>query len=489
MSSPFRRRALLTAALAASLSSCTVGPTFAPPNAATPAGWSDAAATAGAPGQVTVGPTDAASWWTLFGDTELNSLVERAAAANLDAKAAVLRVTQARAQRDIAAADRGPNLTVNASGQVNRLSESTPTGALFSKIGAFPGVKGVSIPNPYDQYQLGVSASWELDLFGRVRRSVEAADADTQAQVEDSRAVQVAVLGDVGHAYFDLRGVQAERGEVAATIATEKDLLDLAAQRRRAGLSSEIDVSRAAAELSGAEAGLPTLDAQIARDINALSQLLALEPGALRAELSAPAPPPTLPTAAPIGLPADLARRRPDIREAEARLHAATARVGVAVAGLYPEITLNAGGGYQAQDLSQLTRWASRFVNAGPELDLPVFDSGRRRATLRLQDAAAKAAALDYQRTVLGALVEVDDDLATYGGDQARLAALDQTVARDREAAQLAGSRYASGVADDITVLDADRALQQAEVSSAQGRAAVYADLVAVYRALGGGWR
>lgn len=482
---------ILAGPLAAALAACTVGPDFKRPIAETPAQWSPSAATtADQASRVTVAaPGDAGAWWAQFNDPELTSLIQRTAAANLDAKQAVLRISEARAQRDVAAAGAWPSLDANAGVQVNRLSESTPTGALFSKVGSIPGLKGVSIPNPYDQYQLGFDASWEVDLFGRVRRSVEAAKADTEAQIEDSRAVLITTLGDVGRAYIDLRGAQAKRQLVVANIATERDLLDLAAQRRRAGLSSQVDVVRAAAETSSAESQLPALDRQITADINELSKLMALEPGALRGELEASEPIPPTPPTVPIGLPADLARRRPDIREAEARLHAATARVGVAVANLYPDVTLTAQGGFQSQTVPTLANWASRFLVAGPTVSLPIFEGGRLRATVRLQDAQAKEAALAYRSTVLAALHEVDNALAAYGADQAREVSLAKTVARNREAVELARQRYASGVADFIDVLDAERTQQQNALSLADATASVSTDLVVLYKALGGGWQ
>lgn len=484
-------RIVLLALLAAPAFGCAVGPNFKPPSPDVPAAWSASAAPAAADqlSQVTGAPANAATaWWVSFSDPELTSLIARAAAQNLDAREAVLRIAEARAERDVAAAAAWPSLNANASAQVTRLSESTPTGALFSKVGQFPGLTGVSIPNPYDQYQLGLDASWEVDLFGRVRRSVEAAKADTLASVEDSRAVLVAMLGDVGRAYVDLRGAQAKRRIIEETIATERDLRDLASQRRRAGLSGDIDVVRAAAEASSAEAQLPPLDQQITLDINQLSKLAAREPGALRAELDAARPVPPVPPRVPIGLPADLARRRPDIREAEARLHGATARVGVAVADLYPKLTLSAQGGLQAESLATLTSWASRFVTAGPAIELPIFDAGRRRATIRLQDVREQEAALDYRRAVLTALHEVDDALAAYGADQGRWAALGDAVARDREAVELGRQRYASGVASFIDVLDAERTLEQNQLLLADVTAAVSTDLVTLYKALGGGW-
>jgi multidrug efflux system outer membrane protein len=469
------------------LAACTVGPNFSHPTPDAPAAWSSTTAS-GQASQVTSAPANAGAWWTSFKDPELSSLIARAAAANLDAREAVLRITEARAQRDISAASRWPSLNANASYQTNRLSESTPTGGLFSQIGKFPGLAGVSIPNPYDQYQLGFDASWEIDLFGRVRRSVEAADADTAASVEDSRAVQISMLGDVGRAYVDLRGAQLKRQVTQQNIAAEQELLSLAGQRRRAGLASEVDVSSAAAQALSSQAQLPALDRQITQDINQLSKLLALPPGALRAELDTPQAIPPVPPLVPIGLPADLARRRPDIREAEARLHGATARVGVAVADLYPRLTLNAQGGYQAERPAQLLDWASRFLIAGPQLQVPVFDAGRRRASIRLADVREQEAALDYRRTVLSALDDVDNALAAYAADQSRQALLEQTVGRNRDALDLARQRYAAGVASYITVLDAERAMQQNQLSLADSEAAVSTDLVALYKALGGGW-
>jgi NodT family efflux transporter outer membrane factor (OMF) lipoprotein len=485
MRAPPPFRSILVLVSAATLSGCAVGPNFKAPTPDVPAAWTGGGAAAAA-GQTTPAPADPSAWWTRFNDTELTALIQRAASANLDAKAAVLRIAEARAQRDIAAGAVWPSLDADASSQTTRLSESTPTGGLFSKVGRY--LPGASIANPYNQYQLGFDASWELDLFGRVRRSVEAAKADTQAQSEDSRSVLITTLGEVGRAYIDLRATQAKRRIVQDNLATEHDLLNLAGQRRRAGLSSAIDVVRAGAEASSVEAQLPLLDRQINQDINQLSKLLALPPGALKDELAQEGLIPPVPPQVPVGLPADLARRRPDIRAAEARLHGATARIGVAVADLYPKLTLGAQAGYQSQTIPLLTSWASRFFNAGPTLDLPIFEGGRLRATVRLQTTQERAAALDYRRTVLGALHEVDDALEAYGADQARQAALARTVAQNREAVDLARQRYASGVAAFIDVLDAQRSLQQNQLQLADATAAVSTDLVALYKALGGGW-
>jgi len=474
---------VLALLLASPLLGCTVGPDFKRPEPPTPTAWSASAAPM-APGQTSQVTTatagDVAAWWISFHDPELTSLVVRAQAANLDAREAMLRIAEARAQRSVTAAEEWPSLSVNASAQDNRLSDSTAMGQLFTEVPGFP--------NPYAQYQLGFDVSWELDLWGHVRRQVEAANADAQAATEDSRAVLVSVLGDVGHAYIDLRGAQAKQQVVVDNIAVERELLDLARQRRAAGLSSDVDPVRAASELSNAEAQLPALKLEISEDINQLSKILAREPGALRSELIAAGPVPPVPPRVPIGLPADLARRRPDIREAEARLHAATAQIGVAVADLYPTLTLGSQGGLQSENLAALSNWASRFVTFGPTLQLPVFDAGRRRATVQVEDVRAKEAAFDYTRAVLAALHEVDNALAAYGADQARRASLEVTVAQDRDAVDLVRQRYAGGVGSYIDVLDAQRTLQQNEISLTDGTTAVSVDLVVLYKALGGGW-
>jgi multidrug efflux system outer membrane protein len=481
---------LLSLSLAGVLAGCSVGPNFTASTPDVPAGWSVSAAPvlADQASRLTSARAPESAWWNGFGDAELTSLIARAAAANLDAKQAVLRITEARAQRDIAGAAARPSLGLDASSQVTRLSQSTPTGTLFSSVGQSPALGHASIPNPYYQQQLGFDAAWEIDLFGRVRRSVEAANADTQASIEDSRAVQITIFGEVARTFIHLRGAQAVHQLVTGSIATEQDLLELAGQRQAAGLSSQIDVVRIAAEASGARAQLPPLDQQITAESNMLCQLLGLPPGALRPELQTAVGIPPLPPSVPIGLPADLARRRPDIRAAEARLHAATARIGVAVAALYPKLSLGASGGVQAQTIAGLAAWASRFFSAGPTLTLPIFDGGRLRATVRLQDAAANEAALAYRNTVLSALREADDALAAYGNDQARQRALGDADARNQEAVQMARQRYAAGVGSFIDVLDAERSRQQNALLLAGATAQVSTDLIVLYKALGGGW-
>jgi NodT family efflux transporter outer membrane factor (OMF) lipoprotein len=324
-------------------------------------------------------------------------------------------------------------------------------------------------------------------LFGRVRRSVEAADANVQVSVEDRHSVLVSVLADVAQSYLELRGAQARLHAAKENLATIEELLDLTRQRRAAGMTTYIDVSNATAQATATRAQLPAFELQITENINQLSQLLAREPEALRGELDSPAPLPSVPANVPIGLPVELARRRPDIREAEANLHAATAQIGVAVADLFPRLTLTANGGFQSETAGKLLEWTSRFGSTGPTLDVPVFDRGRWKA-VRLYDVRAQEAALAYQRTVLNALREVENAIAAYGADQQRRGWLDATVTENRDAVTLSRQRYETGLSNFIDVLDAERTLQQNQLSLADSTTAVTTDLVGLYRALGGGW-
>jgi outer membrane protein, multidrug efflux system len=483
------RHLTLTIALTLVPLGCTVGPQFTRPTPSVPAQWSSPSTAPAAQPTSTVntGAPDLSTWWAEFNDPVLSSLIERSRASNLDLRAAVLRITESRAQYDVSAASFWPTLSANASYTRQRISEATPNGAIFTQFNSvnIPGFPAVSLPNPYSQYQLGLGASWELDLFGRVRRSVEAANADLRASVEDQRGVLVSLDSDVARAYIDLRGAQLRKSVAEASLATQRDLLDLTGQRQAVGLTTDLDVENAAAEVSTTQAQLPVLDLQITQDINLLSKLMGREPEALRSELDEARAVPPVPPQIPIGLPADLARHRPDIREAEQKLHAATARIGVAVADLFPRLTLSAQGGLQSQSTSNLLEWASRFGTIGPTLELPIFDRGRW-VTIRVQDVRAKEAALDYERTVLSALHEVENALAAYRADQDRRAQLDAGVAHSRDALTLARQRYESGVANFIVVLDAERTVQQNELSLAESVTSVSTDLVALYRALGG---
>ena len=455
-------RSLAFASLGCTLTGCAVGPNFVKPKPNVPAQWSATATANGAEGaaHVTGERAQTVAWWSTFDDPKLTSLVQQSAAQNLDVKQAVLRIEEAQAQIAVIEGGFWPSLSANASWARQRVSTSTPNGAVFGL--HFPGLPPTLV-NPYNQYQLGLGASWTLDLFGTERRSVEAANAEMQVAVEGEHAALLSMVSDVAATYIDLRGATA-------------------------GLTSDLDVENATAEVGTTQAEVPLADREITADINELSQLMAKPPEALRAELGAVQAVPPVPPVVPIGLPSDLARRRPDIRQAEANLHAATAEIGVAISNYFPKLTLTAAGGFQSEGLSQLIDTASRFASFGPAIELPIFEGGRLRATVRLQRVKAKEAAVVYAQTVLTALNQVEDALSAYGSDQARRASLETAVTASRNARLLARERYQSGVASFIDVLDAERTEEQNELSLADATTAVSADLVQLYRALGGGW-
>jgi len=481
-------RSLALASLSCTLAGCVVGPNFVKPKPSVPAQWSATATANGTEGaaHVTAERAQTVAWWSSFNDPTLSSLVQQSAQQNLDVKQAVLRIAEAQAQTAIVAGGLWPNVSANASWSRQRLSTNTPNGAIFGL--NFPGLPPTLV-NPYNQYQVGLGASWTLDLFGTQRRSIEAANAQTEAAVEGAHAALLSLVSDVAATYIDLRGAQLRREILQRSLATQRDILQLTRDRRNAGLTSDLDVENAKAEVGTTQAEVPLADRQITVDINELSELMARPPEALRAELEQAQAVPAVPPSVPIGLPSDLARRRPDVREAEANLHAATAEVGVAISNYFPQLTLTAAGGFQSEGLSQLVDTASRFASFGPAIQLPIFEGGRLHATVQLQKVEAKEAAVAYAQTVLTALNQVENALAAYGTDQQRRASLQTAATASRNARMLASQRYQSGVASFIDVLDAERTEEENELSLADARTAVSADLVQLYRALGGGWQ
>jgi NodT family efflux transporter outer membrane factor (OMF) lipoprotein len=485
-------RSILLAAVLLLLRACTVGPDFVPPKAQTPPSWTQTSLS-NKSGSVAVAHEPANdAWWQSFHDLELSSLIARAATANLDLKEAAIRIDEARIEERITAAGGLPTLSANASYAATRFSTNTAQGSLFGAFGSSSGRPGVIVPifpNPYNQFQTVFDASWEPDLFGGLKRSEEANAAQTEASVEQRNDALVSLEGEIARDYMDLRGTQLKLSITNDNLKTQRETLALTRDRQNANVGTELDVDNAAAQVTSTQSQLPQLKSEINNDINQLSYLLARAPGALRAELESarevPPPPPEI----PIGLPGDLARRRPDIRTAEANLHAATARVGVAVAQLYPNLTFNASIGTQSQRFPQLATWASRFFQVGPSLDIPIFEGGKLRATVHLQEAEEKEAAVDYAKTVLSAVHDVENALVAYSAEQERRRSLLETESRNRSALELARERYRNGITTFLDVLDAQRTLLQTELTLADSTQSVSTDLVALYKALGGGWQ
>ncbi|KQR76212.1 RND transporter [Burkholderia sp. Leaf177] len=502
-----RLTSLSLAVLALVTSACSVGPNFTQPDAKAPENWRDLQRVqnppddmriphAGVPTIIDTNANPDPRWWRAFNDATLDSLIDRAAAGNLDLQSAVLRITGAREQAVAAGAQGLPQVSANASYMREQLGlkgilESQGALDQVNALGAnAPRVRSAidSATGPVNLFQDGFDASWELDLFGRVRRSVESANAQTQSAIENRNDALVSLEAEVAQTYSQLRGAQLLKQITLAEIDSEQQILDLTREQARVGLTSQSDVQSATAQVGSLQAQLPQFDAQIAQAMNGLAVLTGNAPGALDAELETPGAVPPAPPSVPIGLPSTLARRRPDIRRAESDLHSATAEVGVAVAQMYPDISLTGSVGTRATRARYLAHWSSLFYSVGPSISLPIFEGGALRANVRIAKSQAAEAALQYRSTVLKALQDVDNALVSYRTDQDRREALTRTVEANRINLQLATDSYRKGLVTFITVLDAERQLASTRQQLAQSTVSVTTDLIAVYKALGGGW-
>lgn len=520
------RTCLVSGALAATLlAGCAAGPDYQAPTPQTPASWQDwrsdrhAGDTAEPAGTAArAGPADAArptgttdtagssatpgtaplpaDWWTSFQDDTLNRLQARAAQASPDVRTAALRFAQSRMQRLTVAAQRGPTLDATGAATRQRQSEYSAGTRLADAVAPANRQELISVLSaPYTLYQGGFDASWELDLWGRVGRAIESADANVANAAALLDEVRLAVASELARDYFELRRVQQQRELLRQDVATARDSLSLLQARARGGLIDELDVSRQRSLLADLESRLPTLRAQEAALMNQIGLLVDLRPGELDDVLAATPSAglstlSTLPAHLPdlsLGLPSEVARRRPDIRSAEARLHAATADIGVAVADLYPRITLGATFGFESYEGARFGEWGTRTWSVGPSLSLPIFDQGRRRATVVLRQLAQQEAAVSYQQTVLKAWQDIDDALTAYDAERGRNARLRTREDASREAYDLARARYARGLTDFLVELDAQRTWIQARRDLSDSNHQLFLRLIAIYKAVGGG--
>ncbi|MCO1985729.1 RND transporter [Pseudomonas aeruginosa] len=440
---------LLIASLA--LGACSLGPDFTRPDHPAPGDWSLQAA-AGNPSHLAAAPL-AAQWWTLFDDAQLNALLQRVQRANLDLRSAAARLQQSRAIRRSLGGDALPS--VDASGNYQR--QRTTSAGLFDP-------SGKAGKGNYNHALAGFDASWELDFWGRVRRELEAADATVEASENELRDVQVSVLAEAARDYIQLRGEQSRAAIIRDNLETARRSLELTRTRLANGVATDLEVAQA------------------------LAQVARASPGSLLAELGPAREIPRPPGSVPVGLPSELAQRRPDIRRAEARLHAATASIGVAKADFYPRITLNGNFGFESLQLSSLGDWDHRQFAIGPAFSLPIFEGGRLRGRLELREAQQQEAAIDYQRTVLRAWQEVDDAMHDYAANQRRQERLGEAVAQNRRALQSAREQYRAGAVDFLSVLDSQRQLLDNQEQQVASDEAVSLTLVNLYKALGGGW-
>lgn len=466
---------------AALLSACAVGPDFKAPQPDLPQQWRSSAV---ANNEVET------QWWKQFHDATLDELVQRAQSNNAEVQIAMLRVAQSRVQRGATAGARWP--TVNASGayQRERQSENGTTTRMIDLIAPAGNRDQIVslLSEPFSVYQGGFDVGWELDLWGRVRRSLEAADASVRLSEADLRDAQLSLIAEIVRGYLELRGVQEQLRIATADAAASADLVELTEYRVKGGLVDQLDLATQRARLADASASIPPLRQQEVQLLSALAVLLNVPPGALDTQLAAATPTFALPPTIASGVPSEIARRRPDIRRAEAQLHAATAEIGIAVADLYPRFTLTGSFAQQSLHASDFTEWGSRQWSIGPSLSLPIFDGGRRRAVVEVRKLEQQQAAVTYQQTVLRAWHEIETALSGYSAEQERNRELATALAASRDAYEIARVRYDHGLINYLAELDARRTLLQTERANSQSNIQLGTQLVAVYKALGGGW-
>ena len=456
---------------------CSVGPNYRPPEIAVAASWNEAQQSGFHTGP---GPT-LTDWWTEFNDPLLDTLIERAVQSNLDIRLAEARIRESRALRSVTASDAWPQLDAAGSYARSRSSENALSrGAGESSSFGANGAR--------DLFRAGFDASWEIDIFGAVRRRVEAADANVAASVEERRNALVTLLGDVARNYIELRGFQRRLAVARSNLRAQQETLDLTRVRFEAGLSSDFEVAQAEGQVNTTAAQIPALESALKGSVHRLDVLLGQQPGALWSELSNEAPVPALPPQAYVGLPAELLRRRPDIRRAERILAAATAQVGAATADLFPRFSLTGSFGFQSINAGDLISSPSRFWSIGPTILWPVFDAGRIRANIAVRDAQQEQALTLYEKTVLTAFEDVENSLVNYAKEQTRYRALIDAVAANRRAVQMANELYTRGLIDFLNVLETQRSLYASESELAQSETIMASNLVALYKALGGGW-
>ncbi|HLK64533.1 MAG TPA: efflux transporter outer membrane subunit [Bryobacteraceae bacterium] len=422
-------------------------------------------------------------WWKSFHDPELDSLIARAVRANIDLKMAASRLLEARAARGSARADLLPS--VESANSLERVRGGLTQGIFRPNAGS---QSSLLAPFETNIFQQGFDASWEIDLFGGKRHALEAATADVAATEEARRDTLVSLLAEVARNYSELRGTQ-RRIEIArGNIRIQADSLHLTKVRADAGLGTELDVERQAAQLASTEAMVPALESASQMSIHRISVLLGEEPGTLTSELIAAKPLPATPPVVPVGLTSDLLKRRPDIRRADAEIAAASARVGVAHSDFFPKITLTGSAGRQGSSFPGLTLGAGNFFAFGPAIKLPIFTGGKLKANMAVQKQRLEQAQLTYQNTVLHSLEETENALTAYGREQERREHLQAAAQSSQLATQLANELYVRGMSDFLSVLDAQRQQLAIEDDLAQSDTTVVTNLVALYKALGGGW-
>ncbi len=439
----------------------TVGPDYVPAEIETAEVW-NSALDGGLTG-IEPSPSTLAAWWKTLDDPILSSLIDRAVAGNPDFKEARARIRESRARRGIDRASLFP--VVDAAGSVTRSGGDTDR-----------------------LYSAGLDASWELDIFGGSRRTIEASSADLEASIEDLNDVLVSLLAEVALNYIDVRAYQARLEIAGANLAAQQETCRLVQSRYQAGLSDELDLQQALYALESVRSQLPSLRTGLEEAMNRLAVLLGQSPGAVHSELKTLRPIPVTPLEIAVGVPADTLRQRPDIRMAERELAAQTARVGVATADLYPKFTLTGSIGLESVSMGDFLTTAGRMWSIGPGFSWNIFDAGAIRQNIEVQSALQDQALIQYESAILDALEEVENALTAYAEEQQHRETLIASTDAARKAFRLAQDRYESGLVDFSTVLETQRSLLSFEDERAQSDGTVVSNLVRLYKALGGGW-
>jgi NodT family efflux transporter outer membrane factor (OMF) lipoprotein len=456
------------------LAGCAVGPDYVAPEPELPDVW-HMQLSRGLEG----GEGDLRTWWETLDDPVLDVLIERASAGSLDLRVAYARVMEARAQRGVAGGQWFPTLD----GRGNYTEGRTTEDAAQARDPLSP-----SPSRGFDRATLGVDASWELDVFGRIRRSTESADASLLATVEDYRDVLVLLYADVATTYVEVRSLQQRLRYAVSNAESQRGTLQLTRDRNEAGLAGDLDVRQAELNLARTEASIPFLESQLGQTIHALSVLLGEKPAALYEMVGAEAPIPPVPKDVAVGIPANVMRQRPDVRSAERQLAAQTAQIGVATADLYPRFSLVGTFAFDAIDAAELFSSGSTRGGFGPTVQWNIFDGGRIRNNIRAEDARTEQALARYEQTVLAALQDVEDALVGYTRELERRDKLAESAVAAEESVKLVMTLYRTGLTNFQNVLDMERSLFDQQDLLAESEGLVVQNLVRLYRALGGGW-
>ena len=468
-------RTALIGLIVAALSACAaVGPDYVEPELSVPDAWHMRIVQ-----QVQQGP-DATllTWWTVFDDPVLNELIDRARLGNLNLRTAASRVAAARSSLAITRGERLP--TVDGTGQTSRTRQSDD--GWLAQVAPNDGFDAQNL------YELGLDASWEIDLFGRVRRSIESSQAQYESTVETERDVMVTLFAEVAMTYIEVREMQRRVEYATQNISVQRDALGLAQERYDTGLSSQLDVVQAKATLGMTEAALPDFETAKNQALYRLAVLLGQDAGSLQGEFAAPAAIPEPVGRITLGLPVDVVRQRPDVRAAERRLAAQTAQIGVATAALYPSFTLSGFIGLQSRSVNDLFSSNSEMWGASLPFSWNLFDGGRVRSNIELQKQLTETRLLEYRQAVLQALAEVESALVAYNNEHEKLAALRRATAATVEGVRLAMVQYDTGLTNYNNVMTMQRDLFQLQDQLAASEAQLDFELIALYKAVGGGW-